>query len=308
MIPETLIITGAGSSIPYEMPSGAKLTTNILEHCPGIAANLYDFKGKQRSVQSQALEDMLKAFRLSGCESIDQFLMLPNNEKFREWGKRCLAYRLLEYQKVAAKKLLPASPQQGDWLRYLFNRICDNCQDADELASKNNVKFMTFNYDVLIEAYQQSILRYRYGDTTKSTVFHVEHIYGALGKDFDVENLIALPIHAYSIDEAANSIRVIAEDERDTASLNLEPLFDNVERVIIVGFGWAPENLRVIPWAKINEGSTLHCGFFKTSGPIQSRALNYIRSRIKGSITLDTHDCDALTMVQEEIDLLPKLK
>lgn len=313
MISNTLIITGAGSSIPYGMPTTSDLTSEIIGHSKKLLG-VYDLKGKEGDDLNRHLIALLQSFKRSGSESIDQFLMNP--ELAKQYGlnaKRCLAYRLLLRQKSAVAALFPgADNPSGDWLRYLFGRMGDGCISSQGFIGNNSVSFVTFNYDVLIEAYQTSVLKHRWEYESERLPFPVHHIYGKISDNYDIDYLNSLTLDGALVDSAAEMINVISENERTDKSQELSELFSDSEIVLVTGFGWMPENMKQLPWHRLPHTATVYCGFYGTPKPVIKRAIKYIKKmrRLEDYDIMKIKEVDshALGMVMNEVDLLKPIK
>lgn len=92
---------------------------------------------------------------------IDYFLE-QNQETVGEIGKLVIAYVLLECEQEAAKKTINPNrkidPNKGiqdkdrkdNWCRFILNTLVSGAKESKDLL-KNNVNFITFNYDVSLE-------------------------------------------------------------------------------------------------------------------------------------------------------------
>jgi hypothetical protein len=119
--------------------------------------------------------------------------------------------------------------------------------------TKNQVAFVTFNYDRSLEQYMWTALKARYGADDKSAArmaesIEVVHVYGSLGnlpwQDPTVTHAFAASSNEGDVRTAAQSIKIMAEgtDESDEFRRAGE-LFQWAERVYFVGFGFHDVNL-----------------------------------------------------------------
>lgn len=182
--------------MPYGMPSGIGLRDEILRH--GIDRAVHyryhdDVQSQDSEFFRKRLAVVLNKLRFSGVESIDQFLEARDEDE-RDHGKLLLAAVLLDREQQGKKTLFDFAEIQsklklsgGHWLEHLFNRAAEGCNnDPTRLAATNDIHFVTFNYDTLIETFQRNVLEHRFKypmpeDTASSHFpFPVYHVYGQI--------------------------------------------------------------------------------------------------------------------------------
>jgi len=163
----TVFVLGAGASWHYGYPTGEGLVdavismaTRFSEYCRRRIGSLQvvqaipDYVAKQIDVskgvggamlgwQRVSDECLLLAGRLQTVRPllIDHFLAW--NESLRPIGKFMIAAVILECEANRRQ-------QDGRWYRFIVHKLVHRCGTSADLL-KNNVHFITFNYDASLE-------------------------------------------------------------------------------------------------------------------------------------------------------------
>jgi hypothetical protein len=186
MIPDpTVLILGAGASIPYGFPSGLQLQAMICEAIQtqeDIREDLAKSIGPEASVQ-----DFYNNLLLSSEMSIDAFL--EHNRKYLDIGRRAIANVLLRKESHNKlfydwiEKRLNERNTDKHWYQLLFSKLNATFEDFEN----NNLKIITFNYDRSLEYFLWNSMSAKYSEEDKGEVLKklhtipILHIYGKLG-------------------------------------------------------------------------------------------------------------------------------
>lgn len=139
----TTFVLGAGSSHEFGFPLGPDLVAGIVRQMKTEYVrrllNLLKFSVDQ---QARFADDIWE----SRAESIDAFLARIGDRETTRLGKCTIAWILLRAE--APGKL--ERPQEKGWFDYLFNRMVDRAPTVEDFL-KNDVRFVTFNYDRSLE-------------------------------------------------------------------------------------------------------------------------------------------------------------
>ena len=136
----TVLVLGAGASVPYGFPSAADLKRIICDtfdiqtnlHAAQFLAERYDYEVAQFVL-------FREAFRKSGKTSVDEFL--EHRKEFVDVGKLAIAYCLIPFENE--EKLFDYDAGRGgNWYEYLFNKL----NAPFEEFGRNRVSVVTFNY------------------------------------------------------------------------------------------------------------------------------------------------------------------
>jgi hypothetical protein len=234
----TVFILGAGASVPYGLLSGAELVVWIRnvsrdELTPyGVGVAEFDEFAKQLSASAQS--------------SVDAFL--EHREEFLNVGKTAIAARLAGLENPAY-----VSRVEEDWYTWLLDRMTVATPFAD--LRRNQVSFVTFNYDRSLEHHLHTGLRARYGKSVAEvaevlSAFPIVHVHGRLGylpwekaaenEKRDYSNTLT----PEAVKTAAKGIKIMSENRDDSPEFQeAQRLMQNARRIGILGFGYHRVNM-----------------------------------------------------------------
>lgn len=240
---KTLLILGAGASVPYGYPTGDELRTELCE--PRNLSKLLE-----NSIKQIGLKLFCDTFMKSQINSIDSFLAKRGEEqisdgkytfgKYAEIGKLAIANRLNDREDLP--KLL--EPDEDHWLQYLWNHMGD--ASANDF-SKNQLKIISFNYDRVIEQYFQIVIEHSYGLDQKSAFelrksIEIVHVYGVLQ---EIEDRAYGKVPTF-LKPVADCIKVIPEarENNDEQFMKAKEMIKWAEKICFIGFGFDETNVR----------------------------------------------------------------
>ena len=172
----TVLILGAGASIPYGYPSGRELKNKISKSLDDSSwMEVFNRRGVSRLVGQ--FKDQIT---YSGRTSVDAFL--EYRKEFLEIGKMAIALALIPFEDE--KRLFDHNRTVRNWYEYLFNKMSEGVAFS-ELPS-NCISIITFNYDRSLEQYLFTSIGNSYGESPehcKSVMkqFPIIHLHGSLG-------------------------------------------------------------------------------------------------------------------------------
>lgn len=240
----TLFVLGAGASYPYGLPLGSELRTLICDaergNSPAATAVAQD------GVFTHAdIRDVARRFSRSGVRSIDDFL--ARQLHLADVGKALIAAILCS--KEDPDKIF-SERNQDHWYRLLWNVLIDGTMEGRDLT-RNNVRFITFNYDRSLEFFLHEATKGAYGlnDTAAYGYWsrmQIMHVYGSVGEfNFsDGESInrtrpYSTEIRPRELGAAAAGINIIPEGRDDAVVFRTaRKWFDWAEHVYILGFGF----------------------------------------------------------------------
>jgi hypothetical protein len=241
----TVLILGAGASIPFGFPSGKELKDKI---CKVLCSPTRNTKLHQdyamMDIDEQIIVDFGKQLRYSGLLSVDAFL--ERNDRFLRIGKYAIARALLPFERT--DDLFKSRTE--NWYEYLFNKLNN---DLDNFQ-KNKLSIITFNYDRSLEQYLYTAFQNAFGIEPNDAVellkqIPIIHLYGQLGQLPIIDNTNGIQ---YGVDmnnftlinRAANGIKIISEvNERDKQFFDAYRLLEKARRIYFIGFGYNRVNL-----------------------------------------------------------------
>lgn len=264
---QTVLILGAGASVPYGFPSGIELKRQICEELRnGEKRDLIEsyLNPSYMASTSSKIDDFLSALFYSGKKSIDAFL--EHRTEYMQIGKVAIGAILIPYE--IEYSLFWTTPS---WYQDLFN----NMNATFEKFGENKLAIITYNYDRSFEFYLKKALENSYGKSGKKSIeqlnrMQIIHLHGTIG------NLPGMgsntreyrkKLSAIDLAICENTIKVIHE------SIDEQPQFTEAKRLIkeaeticFLGFGYDKTNMDRLSLKTINLsgkrifGTAVHMG------------------------------------------------
>lgn len=248
----TVLILGAGASMPYGFPSGRQLVENIRD--TEIAEGNLAPSGFT-SVELKGFRDEL---READPSSVDGFL--EHRKDLIPIGKVAIAYALIKYE--IPDRLYPDEnafkhndklDKAEQWYRHLAEKLVT---DIDSFH-KNKLAVVTFNYDRSLDHYVfQSLLR-RWGVQPVKVVealrnLPIIHVHGQLGplpwqcEQGDPCRPFEGGVSGESVKTAAAGIKIISDPDLENSAEFQEArrYAKGAERIYVLGFGYHTDNMR----------------------------------------------------------------
>lgn len=300
----TVFILGAGASYNFGYPLGKNLVDIILKNFDPDneknSLNLFEGLGFSR--------DEILAFRnellFSAAPSIDTFLE-PRQEEERYLGKLAIAYALIPFEQTAPLFY------DGSWYSTLLNKIQPNFDDFE----KNQISFITFNYDRSLEHFLMTALKNRFKKTEtevaeKLKKIPIVHLYGKLAnltwenngvdnfkRDYNPE------ITPHLLRKSSKSLKIIYDkvEITDPDFKQARDLIKAASRIYFLGFGFHKDNLERLRIKSILEG--------RLESPIVEATSYRLPQDLKESIPklykikFPNHDWDINEMFEQKIRL-----
>lgn len=241
----TVLILGAGASIPYGFPSGAELRNLLCD------ANWHNRTMKSLGdvgIASGTLSQFQSEFLHSGLSSIDDFL--SRRGEYERVGKLAIAYELCIRERDGS---VFGTNIDDDWYRLLWKAMSSDADTMGDLKS-NQIRIVSFNYDRSLEFFLSNAIMSTFGvdeDTAVAALNTVAiiHPYGMLGKFglYQAEGVRPYTSNhgPQSIELAANAIKVIPEIREESDEFReVRTWFEWSEQICFLGFGFDTLNIR----------------------------------------------------------------
>ncbi len=264
---KTVFILGAGAHIPYGFPSGKNLIDDVVKQL-NHAQRDDDLSLKilpQRAgvnidvVQQKNINAFIKSLSQAGQASIDSFINANQHMiGFDILGKVGIAQTLLRVEEKFIVERSNDKDSNNDWFEYLFAKMCDGISKPNHFFCDNNISFITFNYDRLLEHKFFNALKFSFNIKddleTLSMVRNIpiHHVYGSLGE----YNPNSFGQMNYWID-SFKSIQTIHEvvKEHSSAIKSARKDLHEAEKICLLGFGFHSENISLMELPSVVEES-----------------------------------------------------
>jgi hypothetical protein len=261
---KTVFVLGAGASKPYGFPTGLGLRAIILNKLHWGDAQWTPVLSELGFDQRQ-VDDFNAAFRHSARPSVDLFV--EHRREFLTLGKAAIALSLIPFEKPDA---VFNAPPGEDWYQYVFARM-----DAPFAEfGKNQVSFVTFNYDRSLEHFFRTALANAYGKSVGEAtellkqipIIHVHGLLGALsGQGAPATRPYSEKYTTRDVRCAMDALVIMSEADGDSTTFTAARAeMESASRVYFLGFAYHPSNmnrLRVSAYQnKIAGGTSLGLG------------------------------------------------
>lgn len=244
----TVLILGAGASIPFGYPSGKRLLETIVEQS-GYASS--DLQGCLRDMgyTSPQIVEFGQTLRYSGRASVDAFL--EYRPDFMPIGKAAMADVLIRCETERRLWEDPKEdPEEGNWYGHLFNLMTGNFEDFGE----NKLTVITYNYDRSLEHFLFVSLSKSYrkkddqvaAQMAQVPIMHVHGILGALPwQEGRVKRAYGPDASPEEKMESAKMIRIVHEEaDEKHAFADAWKALQDAQRIYFLGFGYNEANLQ----------------------------------------------------------------
>ena len=245
----TVLILGAGASIPYGFPDGWTLKNDICDKILGGGSTPLKEAFSQIFFKMNVLP-FARLLQFSAELSIDAFL--ERRPEFEDVGKKAIAGELIQYERL--EYLLPRNKDgkwtQWGWYHHLFNRL--TMEATPDTFDQNKLAVITFNYDRSLEEFLFRALHITFSTTDEEALkllrsIPIIHVHGMLAPYDPLGTGSGRPyrtnINKYDISQAAESIRIVSNDNEERF-VEARELMKGTERICFLGFGYHPDNCR----------------------------------------------------------------
>ncbi len=253
----TVYIIGAGASVPFQFPDGRKMRLEARK------LSVDQLVEQSLAMHKHQVEPLFRALRNALDGSIDS--LLETRPDLARHGKCLIARMLLNAERGAEQR---HHLDDEDWLGPLYTAM--RTGTLSEFA-KNQVTFVTYNYDRLLEHRFVGALAASFGEKERNCaeVFQkmgagkgVIHLHGQLGvlPAFAAPNAASIgfggdpsasSIQDEEVKDAAQYVRIVHEpDPNDQPFADAREALCEAERVVFLGFGYGQTNMERLQLAK----------------------------------------------------------
>jgi len=244
----TVLVLGAGASMPLGFPSGRKLVALISDILNGHSETVSLLE--KHGYDNEQICEFRKNLLLSGRSSVDEFLEYRTD--FIDVGKEAIAAALLRFEQTT--NLFNVN-KDNNWYQYLFGLLNTS---FDEFC-QNKLAIITFNYDRSFEHYLFTGLQHAYNKNDeecaeKLNKIPIVHVYGKLGRlPWEQTRYSLVPYDAATypnklglyVRRGGENIKIIHEDiEKDPEFNQAFELLIAAKHIYFLGFGFNETNLK----------------------------------------------------------------
>lgn len=266
---KTVLVLGAGASMPYGYPSGKDLRKRLCD------PELFWGPLSKRWFLEEEIDNFCDSFQRSGMISIDAFLARRGKEPtfagntLGDIGKYGISLALRERQELDhlfhSGAANPSRIDQTDhWYEYLWGRICEGIDQKNiQDLKKTQLSIITFNYDLSLEYYLVNAVVNSYGASVIQardllSSIKMNHVYGCLsGNPIASDSMDSyrfnFPEDWRRISMDKQNIQIIDEEraELDSSFLSAFNALTNADRIGVLGFSFDPTNMQRLGLAEV---------------------------------------------------------
>lgn len=242
----TVLVLGAGASVPYGFPTGVQLRTNMIRRNPASEPSIVEVLNQLNFNRKTALR-FHKELARCGLKSVDQ--LLEQREDLRQIGKTLIAIELVQCE--SDSRLFAAGQ---DWYRYLYAYLTDGLKEWSDIG-RNKLTVVTYNYDRSLEYFLYNAVGSGARTSLKEAAnlvrpIEIIHLHGLLGHPSfhlgasETERPYTSELTPQAVLAATKGIKIIHEgdpqgEDYERARLAIE----RSERVVFLGFGYDSTNV-----------------------------------------------------------------
>jgi|LSQX01.1.fsa_nt_gb hypothetical protein len=242
-----LFITGAGASYDFGFPTGQGLINQIINEkwiSIGEAKLGIDLLEKD-------FDDFKNKLRWSNTPSIDIFI--ANNPEYADFSKSLIAKIIGEREQKAMEKLFDES-----WLKYIWFKMIEGCLNIEDFLNNNNAKFLTFNYDRMLEFFfSMSTMNFFNKETSGMNsvkIFEtipIVHVFGKVG-NLPWEDSVKYRLYKdtpgeyLTWEEVGKELRTIYETKENERHEEIIEMINDSDEIYFLGFGYNTFNLELL--------------------------------------------------------------
>ncbi|MBN2132602.1 MAG: hypothetical protein JW741_24080 [Sedimentisphaerales bacterium] len=324
-----VFVLGAGASRPYGFPDARGLRAQIVDHFVDqweqyTRESLSGESGKrvtfEKNRAKQDAQEFISTFDKSSTESIDLFL--SRNPKLEEIGKKAICVSILGAENRSKFREQVEKPEH-DWYFYLYSKLARELIGPNDFRefSKNNIVFVTFNYDRSLEHFLFTSLLHSFEDAHPDAVneqmlrIPIIHVYGqAGGLDWQqAESKVKYgprigDLARVNLPEVIKDLYVVHEGRTNPALQRAREEIANAQRIFFLGFGYAKENLEALGFPDVLKrnhriyGTAMH-STVKELQDIQRYFVHALQQGGNTSAHVDKQvtmsDCDCVALLRE---------
>lgn len=279
MIPQkTVLILGAGASVPFGFPAGKRLL-KIIVHELRDSTTAMSHTLRDQGFDDNTIMTFRNALKRSSRPSVDAFL--EKRPEYEAVGTAAIAAALLPCEREAmlfdywlqagigrsisfrqGAHECPEPPDKGNWYESLSGDLDEEVSFENFGQANNKLSVITFNYDRSLEHYLHIALVNGYGKKAEKCAkqlrqIKILHVYGSLGKldwqtskcdkrvPYDSDKTSAPHEQKKYLERARNGISIFHQTKQDDAKF--EEAFDllkDAQRIYFLGFGYHKTNLQ----------------------------------------------------------------
>lgn len=302
---ETLFILGAGASQPFGYPTGIELRNLIrrgdIRH---LLVKALNYDNDEESYFYKKVDEFTDEFSKSSVYSIDFFL--EERTEFMDVGKMAIAVHLIKCEEDETLR-----NSDNNWYMYLYDRLKSSFEDFE----KNNIFFVTLNYDrsleqFLFEALRSGSHKSQSECAEKLNKIPIVHLYGQLdllpwqncnGKCYSTNKGYEDTIQR--IRNAKKNLHLISDERNVSESEEFKKAYALIKKAKIVyflGFGFDETNLERLN-IQLMKNKTVTGTALRLEISKQRWVKQYFKDKRNTATTINLYEMDVLSLLKQDL-------
>jgi hypothetical protein len=250
----TVLVLGAGASMPYGFPSGKQLVVEAVEGLEdGRTLTREEMAGEREPLRTilsklgfgdREAREFRSALAMSGRQSIDTFI--EGQPRFRRIGAAAIAALLIPRGDAQTLE----DEREGAWYGYLWNHLGNRASDI----GSNRLSIITYNYDRSLECYLAHAMRGAYGLGLPEVrqmleAIPIVHLHGTLGELPEVGGVgYTRPYSPRAplddVQKCADTLRIVTDEIDALPDFEVaRRMLDEAAVICFLGFGYNRANV-----------------------------------------------------------------
>jgi hypothetical protein len=310
----TTFVVGAGASVPFGLPVGAKL----MAEARGLQHDSPNYQLLRQVFKADQLDAFLSDLRGHPEDSIDAFLEHRQHvDETMTIGRALIAALMGRHMATSQKR----AADGNDWVTLIIRKMGKGASRAAAFtAAAKTVSFVTFNFDSIIEETAERAIRGMYRADTPddvnaavaAVVTRVVHVHGRLpqppARPLEDPSQQVLTVRGSLVNvielewvewvrQAATAINVILDPADEAAMAGVRSVIEQSFILCFLGFRYEWGNLKKIGIPKHLARDASYQHLFGTAVNIQSGERDQIKVRFADRTIQfggDKEECHAL--------------
>ena len=266
---KTVLILGAGASVPYFYPTMEKLRTDIIDNFEEYFERWFispTLDKDSKSEEMYKVQNFIKRYDKSDV-IIDEFLSEEDNADIRWLGKIAIACSIIAFEEKSKFREQSKDPD-SDWYTSIYRMLRKRLPLNEKYRISNlGISFVTFNYDRSLEYFLYDTLTATYPNRVSQIIdeinkIDIPHIYGQIQRmswqnpkyfENKTHHNDYRKINNYlQIESCAKNIYIMLDQREDNIRVKAaKKLIQKADSIFFLGFGFDPLNLKVLGFPEI---------------------------------------------------------
>lgn len=305
----TVLILGAGASVPYGYPTMEGLRNDIISNFENYYSRWFiprDIDHLEKQEMLSYPEKFVQRFDRANL-IIDEFLAQPENRELLDVGKLAIVCSIVKYEKESKFRQKSYDPD-SDWYTTLYRLLFRNLPSQEKYkVSKHALSIITFNYDrsleySLFDSFTNAIPINPTKIAYELNKMDINHVYGKIislpWQNSNQYNDYRKIENDLQLKRCKNNIDVMFESRLDHPRVKkAQKVISESKRIFFLGFGFDDFNLKVLGFPEIiSPTHDIYCTTYKLNARRKEEIVNLFsqKKKITSKRVFENWNCNRL--------------